>query len=119
MHKTIIGPTTQVIVKHSHGHLFLLLDVIMGIPTQAKAIPMKLCDVKAILRYVRHTESDTSKSDATTQIDVLTSSILHTASYVQALLASIMAPTSTRRRDSEKAMSLLHAESIYVLKLCI
>ena len=35
MHTTIIGSTTQVNVKHSQGHLFLLLDIIMGIPTQA------------------------------------------------------------------------------------
>ena len=49
MHTRIIGSTTQVIVKHSHSHLFLLLDIIMGIPIQAQAIPMNLCDVKAIL----------------------------------------------------------------------
>ena len=40
----------QVIVLHNHGHLFLLLDIIMGIPIQAQAIPMKSCDVKARLR---------------------------------------------------------------------
>ena len=43
---------------------------------------MNLCNVKAILRYVRHTGFDTSKSDATTQIDDL-SSVQHTASYKQ------------------------------------
>ena len=48
-----------------------------------KAIPMNLCNVKAILRCVRHTGSDTSKSDATTQIDDLISSVLHTTSYKQ------------------------------------
>ena len=72
----------QVIFKHSHGHLFLLLDIIMGIPIQAQAIPMNACDVKAILRYI---ESDTSESDATSQIDDLTSSTMQTASYTHAL----------------------------------
>ena len=57
----------------------------MGIPIQAQAIPINLCEVKAILRCSRHTGSDTLESDATTQIDDLTSSVIHTASYVQAL----------------------------------
>ena len=70
----------QVIVKHNHGHLFLLLDIIMGIPIQAQAIPVNSCNVKARLRYI---ESDASKSDTTSQIDDLTnstvqSSLLHT-----------------------------------------
>ena len=83
MHTTIIGSTTQVIVKHDHdGHLFLLLDIIMGIPIQEQAIPMNVCDVKAILQYIG---SDTSESDATSQIDDLTSSAMQTASYAQAL----------------------------------
>ena len=46
---------------------------------------MNLRDVKAMLRCVRHTGSDTSKSDATIQIDDLTSSVLRTASYEQTL----------------------------------
>ena len=109
MHTTIIGSTTQVIVKHSHGHLFVLLDIILGIPIQAQAIPMNACDVKAILRYI---ESDTSESDATSQIDDLTSSTMQTASYAHALPQHRHLQA---REDSEKAISLLNAESIYVL----
>ena len=55
----------RVIVKHSHGHLFLSSDIIMEIPTQAKTIPMNSDEVKARLQHI---ESDASESDATLQI---------------------------------------------------
>ena len=41
----------QVIVKHNHGHLLLLLDIIMGIPIEAQAIPMNSCEVNARLQH--------------------------------------------------------------------
>ena len=48
----------RVIAKHSYGHLFLLLDIIMGIPTQAETIPMNSDEVKARLQQI---ESDASR----------------------------------------------------------
>ena len=54
----------------------------MGNPIQEQAIPMNVYDVMAILLYI---ESDTSESDATSQIDDLTISTMQTASYAQAL----------------------------------
>ena len=87
----------QVIGKHNHGHLFLLLDIIMGIPIQAQAIPMNSGDVKARLQQ---TESDASESDATLQKDDLTSSTVQ-SSLLRTHTAPASASTSTRRREDK------------------
>ena len=119
MHTTIIGSTTQVIVKHSHGHLFVLLDIILGIPIQAQAIPMNACDVKAILRYI---ESDTSSLIHRSLMQHhkwMTSPATLCRQPPCTCAASTPVSTSTGRQNSEKAISLLNAEFIYVLKQCI
>ena len=73
-----------------HGHLFLLLDIIMGISTKPSNIHESLpedmrCQGCTPMRQT-HSKSDTSKSDATTQIDDLTGNVQPTPSYKQCCL---------------------------------
>ena len=86
----------QVIVMHSHGHLFLPLDIIMGIPIQAKTIQLQ------------HIQSDASESDATLRIDDLTNSTVQSRAEqpptnTHCLSIGIHQHEKTRRQGSEKA----------------
>ena len=73
-----------------HGHLFLLHDIIMGISTKPNNTHDPLPEAMRCQGYTpirqTHFKSDTSKSDAATQIDDLTGNVQPTPSYEQRCL---------------------------------
>ena len=110
----------QVIIKHSLGHLFLSSDIIMGIPTQAKTIPMNIDEVK--VRPQVWLINSLKESDATLQIDDLTINIVQSKPPANTLplprhpSMRRQEDKAHRRRILTKHWTYLYPETKYIAK---
>ena len=101
----------RVIVKHSHGYLFLSSDIIMEIPTQAKTIPMNPDEVK--VRPQVWLIKSLKESDGTLQIDELTFNTVESKPPAKTL-PQPRHPSMRRREDKAQRKHILTKHWTYL-----